>query len=149
MACPYCIAWFTDGHSVCPSCQGQREAHAQERRLARRSPLSPQAHRLLARGVYPPMAVADQAPLSRRAIQTRRPHRREVFRLTGQYFPEPVAGEMLVEIQRHRWLEAEKAGRDIWVERDPENPHRAAVADWLGRFFRPWREHAAGQACPC
>ena len=92
MACPHCITWFTEGHSLCPVCRGQREAHFEERRRApRRVAVSPRAQRLVARRVYPPPAVADEAPLSRRAVETRRPHRREVFRLTGQYFPEPVA----------------------------------------------------------
>lgn len=35
------------------------------------------------------------------------------------------------EILRHKWLESEKAGRDIGFER--------ALVDWVGRYRAAWR----------
>ena len=37
------------------------------------------------------------------------------------------------EIQRHLWIESEKAGRDIGFEN--------AAADWLERFSKTWINH--------
>ena len=40
--------------------------------------------------------------------------------------------EVVEEINRHRWLESEKAGKDIGFE--------AAAADWLNRFSAVWMQ---------
>ncbi|MCB2155791.1 hypothetical protein KQI84_12985 [bacterium] len=45
---------------------------------------------------------------------------------------------LFAEVERHRWLEAEKAGRDIWTERNPADPEGTALQDWFGRYFRAW-----------
>ncbi len=37
------------------------------------------------------------------------------------------------EISRHRWLESEKAGRDIGFE--------SAAQDWLNRFSSAWMQY--------
>ena len=37
------------------------------------------------------------------------------------------------EINRHRWIESEKAGRDIGFER--------ASSDWLERFSQAWMDY--------
>ena len=38
--------------------------------------------------------------------------------------------EVVEEINRHKWIESEKAGCDIGFER--------AAEDWLNRFAREW-----------
>jgi len=52
--------------------------------------------------------------------------------------------EMLAEVQRHRWIEAEKAGRDIWASRNPHDPDTSALRDWFTKHFEKWRA-ARGQ----
>ena len=42
------------------------------------------------------------------------------------------AEEQRAEIQRHKWIESEKAGRDLGEE---------AVRDWIHRFAASWRFH--------
>lgn len=46
--------------------------------------------------------------------------------------------DMLREIERHQWIEAEKANRDIWVEADPKDPFGAAVRDWYVKHYADW-----------
>lgn len=41
--------------------------------------------------------------------------------------------KVVEEIDRHRWIESEKAGHDIGFER--------ASADWLERFSRAWMDY--------
>ena len=41
--------------------------------------------------------------------------------------------KVVEEINRHRWIESEKAGRDIGFER--------ASTDWLDRFSQAWMDY--------
>jgi hypothetical protein len=41
--------------------------------------------------------------------------------------------KVVEEINRHRWIESEKAGRDIGFER--------ASTDWLERFSHAWMDY--------
>ena len=41
--------------------------------------------------------------------------------------------KVVEEINRHRWIESEKAGRDIGFER--------ASTDWLERFSQAWMDY--------
>ncbi|MBI3617121.1 MAG: hypothetical protein HY210_02750 [Candidatus Omnitrophica bacterium] len=41
--------------------------------------------------------------------------------------------KVVEEINRHRWIESEKAGRDIGFER--------ASTDWLERFSQAWMHY--------
>lgn len=41
--------------------------------------------------------------------------------------------KVVEEINRHRWIESEKAGRDIGFDR--------ASADWLERFSQAWMDY--------
>lgn len=41
--------------------------------------------------------------------------------------------DVVDEINRHRWLESEKAGQDIGFE--------SAAADWLKRFSKAWMQY--------
>lgn len=57
----------------------------------------------------------------------------------------PVASEevpvLLAEIERHKWLEAERAGRDIWAERNPRDPLAPAARHWFRNHFGAWYAH--------
>lgn len=55
--------------------------------------------------------------------------------------PEECA-RMGAEVRRFQWIEAERAGRNIWVERDASNPDAAATAEWFRRHFGAWYLHA-------
>ena len=88
------------------------------------------------------IAAATPSSTPHPSYLVRHKARREVFQLTGRYFSEAEAREILRQILEHRWIEAEKAGRDIWVERDPSHPMRAASHDWFSRFFENWRKTA-------
>jgi hypothetical protein len=46
--------------------------------------------------------------------------------------------DMMQEVKRFKWLEAEKAGRDIWRERHPEDPELGALRTWFERHFGAW-----------
>lgn len=46
--------------------------------------------------------------------------------------------DLLQEVSRHRWLEAEKAGRDIWQEQDPRDPEGVALRDWFYKHYASW-----------
>ena len=41
--------------------------------------------------------------------------------------------EILREIERHKWIESEKAGHDIGGNR--------AALDWLRRHYEHWKQH--------
>ncbi len=52
---------------------------------------------------------------------------------------EDTAIEMMVEeVRRFKWLEAERAGRDIWVEHNPQDPEAPAFQQWFARHFGAW-----------
>ncbi len=42
-------------------------------------------------------------------------------------------GEILREIERHKWIESEKAGHDIGGNR--------AALDWMRRHYEHWKKH--------
>jgi hypothetical protein len=62
----------------------------------------------------------------------------------------PISGAqvpcMMNEVRRFQWLEAERAGRDIWAERDKKNPERVALSEWFRKHFGAWYLHHQG-AC--
>ncbi len=45
------------------------------------------------------------------------------------------------EAKRHKWIEAEKAGRDIWAERDPQDPDGCALRDWVSKYLDAWKKN--------
>jgi hypothetical protein len=100
---------------------------------------------LVSRRIVSPADALGQMETPRREALARLPHRREAFRLTGLYFSEEEAREVLRAISEHQWIEAEKAGRDIWREQDPSCPQRAACSDWLERYFEGWRRWRTAQ----
>lgn len=46
--------------------------------------------------------------------------------------------EMIEEVHRFKWLEAERAGRDIWRERNPTDPEALALREWFRLYFGAW-----------
>jgi hypothetical protein len=113
--------------------------------------LTDKTQRLVAQRILNPAeATGNRNQLDRRWMNAR-PNRAEVFRLTGEYFSEEEARVMLQEVDKHAWIQAEKAGRDIWAEADPEYPRRAAMKDWFLQHFERWvtcRQQLAGAAFP-
>ncbi|MDX1971067.1 MAG: hypothetical protein SFY68_00910 [Candidatus Sumerlaeia bacterium] len=66
---------------------------------------------------------------------------RRLTQLLGKELDIPFyrSEDILAEAQRHKWLEAEKAGRDIWCERDPYDPEGCALRDWVSRYLDSWK----------
>lgn len=149
MPCSHCTTWFTQGFSVCPACKSQRPEAERERQAAERflstHPVPERVRALLERRILNRAETGEGGVTTRRAL-ARNPHRREAFRLTGLYFTEDEASDLLAAISEHRWIEAEKAGRDIWVEKDPSCPRCAATRDWMSRFFPHWAQWRLGQS---
>lgn len=73
---------------------------------------------------------------------------REAYRLSGCLFEGPVARDMLLRIQEHKWLTAEREGRDIWTETDPTRGWQIAANDWMTRYFLDWMAYWK-QGAPC
>lgn len=46
--------------------------------------------------------------------------------------------EMLEEVRRFKWLEAERADRDIWAEQHPADPEAHALRTWFQKHFGAW-----------
>lgn len=46
--------------------------------------------------------------------------------------------DMMAEVRKFQWIEAERAGRDIWRERDPRNPEGLALREWFRLHFGSW-----------
>lgn len=60
-------------------------------------------------------------------------------RPSGDSIPVEQLAELFREVRRHQWLEAEKAGRNVWAERCPEDPDGFALRDWMARHYASWR----------
>ena len=48
--------------------------------------------------------------------------------------------DIVTEARRYKWIEAEKAGRDIWVEKCPADPDGCALREWVARHFESWKK---------
>lgn len=81
-----------------------------------------------------PAGEGRPAYLDRECLAHRSPARRAVFRLLGVYFPEAQAREILQRIHDYKWIEAEKAGFDIWRLNGYE-PLKAAAETWARRHL--------------
>lgn len=46
--------------------------------------------------------------------------------------------EMMEEVRRFQWIEAERAGRNIWAETACNDPEVAAFKEWFRRHFGAW-----------
>jgi hypothetical protein len=79
-------------------------------------------------------ARANELPEGRLAIDWERPDGVVVYSLTAH---------ALYAIDRHKWIESQKAGRDLG---------KAAIEDWLERYWKGWTrsklmEHFYGWRC--
>lgn len=54
----------------------------------------------------------------------------------------PLDGRLLKalreEVSRYKWLEAERAGHDIWRSRDPRDPDGTALREWFRQYYGEW-----------
>lgn len=71
---------------------------------------------------------------------------RAILPAAPEHIPVDMLPELFREVRRHQWLEAEKAGRNIWAERSPEDPDGLALRDWMGRHYATWRRRMMRQA---
>jgi len=58
------------------------------------------------------------------------------------------AQDIELEVQRYKWIEAEKAGRDIWQERNPKDPEGVALRDWVRNYLENWKKDNLGTTQP-
>lgn len=77
-------------------------------------------------------------------VRVAREHRAQYRRLCEVLamrpeIPAHKAPEILAEVERHRWIEAEKAGHDIWSAQNPSDPASVAVRDWFFKHYHTWR----------
>lgn len=124
--------------SFCSVCGSQKHEHQNDLEKADKSSRHPSGRDESARGKRDQlrsMVELSTMPLNRMALAARCPARRTVFKLLGIYLPEPQARRVLAEIHNFKWLQAEKAGTDIWLEKAPHNPLAAAAAEWARRHW--------------
>ena len=134
----------------CPVCGSQLGEHRAELERARGyrvgwNEVGRQPRQLVERGLLPAEEVGLGAHFVR-SIAARNPARRAVFRLLGIYLPENEAREVLARIHDHKWIQAEKAGYDIWESKARTAPLRAAARDWARRYldaYQQWRGRTA------
>ena len=141
-----CTRSFALGAGVCPVCRVQAREERDELATARahrtrHDDLKPAARELAVRRAFSAEDLGLSTATDRRMAQ-RNPARRAVFRLLGFYLPETEARDLLRIIHEFKWIEAEKAGCDIWTIEAPEEPLRKAARDWAGRFLPRFLEAA-------
>jgi hypothetical protein len=102
--------------------------------LSRRvSQLRPALRQMVERKAVPAGEILP-GRLGREGLAHRSPARRAVFRLLGEYFPEEAAREILARIHDYKWIEAEKAGFDIWRINGYE-PLKIAARTWAEKHL--------------
>jgi hypothetical protein len=140
-----CMRHFARGESVCPVCESQAEESARERADAQafKQPLenlTTTQQELLERRAIPAQELGIPTPVRGLALMQRNPSRRTVFRLLGIYLPEREARALLSKIHDFKWIEAEKAGCDIWRKCEPRAPFTAAAQNWASRYLPKFLE---------
>ena len=125
---------------TCEACRLKQEEIRRERNeaLAFRpqvDELSDSAQALLARGALSRAEAGLEGGL-RRSLAMKNPARREVFRLLGIYLPEHDARKLLREVSDYMWIQAEKAGCDIWQVLDQRQPFAAGAREWARRYLQ-------------
>jgi hypothetical protein len=146
-----CTRSFARGEVVCPVCETQASEHAREIAEAQTfrqsvDQLSAKHQELLARRAVPAQELGVPTPVRGLALVQRNPSRRTVHRLLGIYLPEREARELLKKIHDFKWIEAEKAGADIWRKREPREPFKAAAQNWATRYLPKFLEYANREA---
>ncbi len=142
-----CMYHFGRGENVCPVCMGQVDEDRMELEQARqfranRSDLHPAAEELIRRKALGASEVGVPARMSRHMLE-RNPNRRAVYRILGIYLPEREARTLLQNVHDYKWIEAEKAGFDLWSKKEPRSPLTAAAHAWAVRHlnqFLAWRK---------
>ncbi len=145
-----CVRYFDLGDSVCPVCLNQLDEHRKERDLAREfrasvGEMKPAARKLLERGALDAAEVASPS-VTVTGMARRNPARRQLFKLIGVYLPEAEARRALQNIHEFKWIEAEKAGFDIWQIAPARQPLHEAARAWSARHlqgFLLWQNKAA------
>lgn len=84
------------------------------------------------------IGFVEQVRLFFRHYQTYRELRRKLG--AELQIPYHEVDDLLEEVARHRWIEAEKAGADIWVQRDPKDPMAPALRDWFTKHYNNWHK---------
>lgn len=56
--------------------------------------------------------------------------------------------EMMEEVRRFQWIEAERAGKNIWRESSHQDPEAAAFTEWFRRHFAEWYLARRGAKAP-
>ena len=126
---------------TCEACRTKQDEIRKERNeaLAYRpqfDELSEGARELVVRGSLPRGETGLEGSGLRRAIALKNPARREVFRLLGIYLPEAQARRLLREVNDYMWIQAEKAGCDIWRVLDQKQPFAAGAREWARRYLK-------------
>ena len=142
-----CDSYLNTNEPYCPICGSQLAEHRAELARAREfhvrwNQVGRQTQQLVERGLLPAEEVGFGTRFVR-SIAARNPARRAVFKLLGVYMPETEAKDVLARIHEHKWIQAEKAGYDIWDTRSSRSPLGAAARDWAGRYlerYQNWRE---------
>jgi hypothetical protein len=151
MICDCCTTAFLNGLSVCPSCRAQAPMFMAEREAAQQAVVRPDG-----------LSEGDKVAVSNRmlnpaelgftsgfgaSLRAKNPARRAVFRLLGIYLPEAEAREVIRKIHDFKWIEAEKAGFDIWSSHhQPEVAFKRAAKTWADSYlgsFLGWKGERA------
>lgn len=131
--------------SLCEVCTPQHNEHLAELASARayepkQADLRPEAASLVKRGA---ISASDFRTSTRhmRALSMKNPNRRKVFELFGFYLPEREARDLLKKIHDYKWIEAEKAGFDIWSDNNACDPFKTAATHWAGKYMDHSKNH--------
>ncbi len=153
-----CMYHFGRGENVCPVCMSQvhedrRELEQARQFRANRSDLHPAAEELIRRKALTASEVGRPPQTSRLTLE-RNPNRRAVYRMLGIYLPEREARTLLQNVHDYKWIEAEKAGFDLWSTEEPRSPLSLAAHAWARHYlqqFLAWRklEVTWSPAQPC
>ena len=142
-----CTQYLGRGEVVCPVCESQKQDNAQELKYAREFRQAPDELRsstqeLLHRRAISAQSVGVPSALHKQVLTQRNPSRRAVFQLLGIYLPEREAKALLTRVHDYKWIEAEKAGKDIWRCREPRAPLKAAAQNWASKYLPGFLEYA-------
>lgn len=141
-----CTTAFLNGHSVCPSCRAQAAEFTAERVASQQAVLRPdglsEGDKVAVRNrMLNPAELGFTGGLGS-ALRAKNPARRAVFRLLDIYLPESEAREVIRKIHDFKWIEAEKAGFDIWSSNRPDVALSKAARTWADSYlgsFLGWR----------
>jgi hypothetical protein len=140
-----CYRHFSNGEPVCPLCNSQQGEYQAELETARQfrvssADLKTPVREMLKSGALSGEESGMGARFSARTLTVKNPNRRKVFELFGVYLPEREARALLKKIHEFKWIEAEKAGEDIWDATEPDRSFETAARHWADRFLPQYLE---------